>query len=303
MRLPQGGSAGLETIAQLCRLDPWQLSADLHCHSDDSDGTLSPETLAKQAQAAGVRLFALTDHDTIRGLAAARDAALAVGMAWVSGVEISVTWASRSVHVLGLGFDPANLQLAQALDGLRAGRLDRARQIDRELATAGLPGALDGALAQVKDPAQVSRTHFARWIASRHAYGGPREVFEHYLCRGKPGDVPHQWARLRDAVGWIRAAGGVAVLAHPARYRFDALLLDCLIREFQEAGGIAIEAVSGSHSRQEIVRWSSVARQHGMRASRGSDFHGPSEGHCALGQLPLVPDAVEPLWSHWGSTV
>lgn len=297
----QGGSAGLERIAALCRRDPWQLRADLHAHSDHSDGTLTPEALAARACAEGVELFALTDHDTVGGQWVAREAAHAAGLAWVSGVEISVTWAGRSVHVLGLGFDPSHPQLAAALQALRSGRVDRARQIDQQLAAAGLPGALEGALAQIRDPAQVSRTHFARWIAAQRGYCDTREVFAHYLCDGRPGDVPHAWARLRDAVAWIRGAGGFAVLAHPARYRFDGLLVDCLLREFREAGGVGIESVSGSHSRQEIRHWSAVARQHGLRASRGSDFHSPHEGHAAPGGLALVPDAVEPLWSHWGS--
>lgn len=301
MKPQRGGSAGLERIAAVCSRDPWQLQADLHTHSDHSDGTLAPEVLAEHASAAGVELFALTDHDAIHGQSIARDAALAAGMAWVSGVEISVTWAARTIHVLGFGFDLRNSQLGAALTSLRAGRLDRAKRIDQQLAQAGLPGALEGALTQVKDPAQVSRTHFARWIAAQRGYTDTREVFAHYLCNGRPGDVAHPWARLRDAVGWIRHAGGMAVLAHPARYRFDGLLLDGLLRDFTEAGGAGIESVSGSHSRQEIRHWSSVARQHRLRASRGSDFHGPHEGHAALGALCLVPDAVEPLWSHWGT--
>jgi predicted metal-dependent phosphoesterase TrpH len=279
--------------------DPWALNADLHCHSAVSDGTLSPEAVVARAHAQGVGLLALTDHDELGGQAAAMRAARALGLAYVPGIEISVSWAHETIHVLGLGIDPGNTALASGVAGVRAGREARAREMAAQLAAAGIDGAYEGALRHVRNPQLISRTHFARFLVEAGHCADLGEVFLRYLTEGRPGFVPHRWARLSDAVAWIRGAGGTAVLAHPGRYRLDELALWALIQEFREAGGSAIEVVCGSHTRDQYVRFARIAREFDLRASRGSDFHGPGESRVELGALPPLPDAVVPVWADW----
>jgi len=293
------GHCGLEAFEALLQDDPWRLRADLHSHSYYSDGLWSPAQLVEFAKAQGVELFALTDHDSLKGLEEARALASDFDLAWVSGVEISVSWAGQTVHIVGLAFDPENPELNAGLSSIRAQRLARARAIDRSLALAGLPGALDAALDQVKEPEQITRTHIARWIAQHCGYSDLREVFARYLTDGKPGGVPQRWVSLRSAIGWIRAAAGVAVLAHPARYRLNAMMQHCLLEEFREAGGLAIETACGAHGLREVQRFSRLAGQYGLRASAGSDFHAPNESRASLGSVALIADSVEPLWSKW----
>ncbi|NCX73068.1 MAG: PHP domain-containing protein [Betaproteobacteria bacterium] len=299
MRLHPRGHSGIKALGGLLRDDPWRVRADLHCHSHHSDGLWSPRQLVDSAKAQGVELFSLTDHDTLKGQSEARAAAQACGLAWISGVEISVTWAGQTIHVLGLACDPECEALLAGLAGIRAKRLARARAIDQSLVAAGLQGALEGALSQVREPEQISRTHFARWIAQHCGLSDMRDVFARYLCDGKPGDVPQRWVSLSEALGWIRSASGFAVIAHPARYRLSPLLQHCLVEEFCEAGGLALETASGSHAKREIDYFSRLASQYRLRASAGSDFHAPNESRTALGSVPLIADSVEPIWSKW----
>ncbi len=270
---------------------------DLHCHSVVSDGTLTPEDLAARAKAGGVDLWALTDHDEVGGQQRARAAAQAQGLACLTGVEISVTFADTTVHIVGLGFDPTNPELVQGLADTRDGRGPRAREMGAQLAQAGIPGAYEGALQYVGNPALVSRTHFARFLVDAGVCRDTQEVFRKYLVEGKPGFVPHRWARLGDAVRWITQAGGVAVVAHPARYRFNATLEYALFSEFKEHGGQGVEVVTGSHTPAEALRYAGVAREFGLLASRGSDFHSPTESHIDLGRLPPLPTDLTPVWS------
>lgn len=188
------------------------LNADLHCHSVVSDGTLTPEELAARAAANGVELWALTDHDEIGGLDEAASAARAAGLGFLSGVEVSVTFAKETVHIVGLGFDPEDAELRAGLARTRGGRLARARQMADGLAAVGLKGAFEGALRYVGNPELVSRTHFARWLVETGACSDTGAVFRRYLSDGKPGFVPHQWAGLGDAVRWITRSGGIAVI-------------------------------------------------------------------------------------------
>lgn len=271
-------------------------NADLHCHSVVSDGTLTPEALAARAHANGVDLWALTDHDEVGGQQRALAAAQALGMAYLSGVEISVTFAGTTVHIVGLGFDPSDPQLVQGLAATRGGRLERARDMAAQLAAAGIAGAYEGALRFVGNPELVSRTHFARFLVETGACRDTSEVFRKYLTEGKPGYVPHRWAALGDAVRWITQAGGVAVVAHPARYRFTANEEFALFSEFQQHGGRAVEVVTGSHSNAEAARYADMARELGLAASRGSDFHSPDESHTDLGTLPALPADLTPAW-------
>ena len=272
------------------------LNADLHCHSVVSDGTLTPEELAVRAHANGVELWALTDHDEIGGQQRAAAAAKAQGLAYLSGVEISVTFANETVHIVGLGFDPNNAALDAGLAQTRGGRGPRALEMARQLELAGIPGSYEGALRYVGNPALISRTHFARFLVETKVCRDMGEVFRKYLTEGKPGFAPHRWARLQDAVQWITGAGGAAVIAHPARYRFTANEEYALFSEFKTHGGQGVEVVTGSHTASEYLTYAGMAKEFGLAASRGSDFHSPKESRTDLGTLPLLPGTLTPVW-------
>jgi predicted metal-dependent phosphoesterase TrpH len=267
-----------------------------------SDGALAPAEVVRRAVAHGVQLFALTDHDEVGGLDEARDAATALGLVFVAGVEISVTWGGETIHVVGLRIDPACRALREGLARTRSGRDARAREMGDDLARVGIAHAYAGALKYVGNPAMVGRMHFARYIVERGVCRDVQEVFQRYLAEGKPGFVAHRWAKLDDALAWIRAAGGVAVLAHPGRYRLDDTALWALIAAFREAGGEGIEVVSGSHTRDQYQRFAQVAREFGLLASRGSDFHAPDESRVELGSLAPLPDSLVPVWRDWPET-
>jgi predicted metal-dependent phosphoesterase TrpH len=272
------------------------LNADLHCHSVVSDGTLTPEQLAARASANGVELWALTDHDEIGGQARALAAAKAHGMKYLTGVEISVTFAGETVHIVGLGFDADSPLIQDGLGATRGGRGQRAMEMAAGLAAAGIPGAYEGALRFVGNPALISRTHFARFLVESGVCSDTYEVFRRYLTEGKPGFVPHRWAALKDAVQWITQTGGVAVIAHPGRYKFTANEEYALFSEFKAHGGQAVEVVTGSHTVAEYVEYADVAREFGLAASRGSDFHSPDESHTDLGTLPYLSGNLTPVW-------
>jgi hypothetical protein len=272
------------------------LNADLHCHSVVSDGTLEPEVLAARAAANGVELWALTDHDEIGGQRRAAEAARAHGMKYLTGTEISVTFAHETVHIVGLGFDAEDPQMHRGLQQTRGGRGSRALDIAAGLAQAGIPNAYQGALKYVGNPDLISRTHFARFLVETGVCKDTGEVFRRFLTEGKPGYVPHRWANLKDAVRWITDAGGMAVIAHPARYRFTANEEYALFTEFKAHGGRAVEVVTGSHTAAEAARYAGTAREFGLAASRGSDFHSPDESHTDLGRLPPLPGELTPVW-------
>ena len=272
------------------------LNADLHCHSVVSDGTLTPEALAARAHANGVQLWALTDHDEISGQREAATAAQAQGLDYLTGVEISVTFANTTVHIVGLGFDFHDAPLADGLQETRGGRGARAQDMAQQLALAGIPGAYEGALRYAGNPELISRTHFARYLVEQGVCHDTSEVFRRFLTEGKPGFVPHRWARLGDAVRWIREAGGVAVIAHPARYDLTPTEEYALFSEFSQHGGQAVEVVTGSHTPAEYAIYADMAREFGLAASRGSDFHSPQESHTDLGQLPPLPTGLTPVW-------
>jgi hypothetical protein len=272
------------------------LNADLHCHSVVSDGTLEPEALAARAAANGVELWALTDHDEIGGQRRAAEAARAHGMKYLTGTEISVTFAHETVHIVGLGFDAEDPQMHRGLQQTRGGRGSRALEIAAGLAQAGIPNAYEGALKFVGNPDLISRTHFARYLVETGACKDTGDVFRRYLTEGKPGYVPHRWASLKDAVRWITDAGGMAVIAHPARYRFTANEEFALFTEFKAHGGRAVEVVTGSHTAAEATKYAGTAREFGLAASRGSDFHSPDESHTDLGRLPALPGELTPVW-------
>lgn len=272
------------------------LNADLHCHSIVSDGTLTPEALAQRAAANGVELWALTDHDEIGGQLRAAAAAKANGLRYLTGAEISVTFAGETVHIVGLGFDAEDPRMQQGLADTRDGRGPRALEMAAGLAKVGIHGAYEGALKFVGNPALISRTHFARFLVEAGHCKDTPEVFRKYLTEGKPGYVPHRWASLKDAVQWITQGGGIAVIAHPGRYKFTANEEYALFSEFKAHGGRGVEVVTGSHSPAEYVEYAAMARDFGLAASRGSDFHSPDESHTDLGALPFLPGDLTPVW-------
>jgi predicted metal-dependent phosphoesterase TrpH len=273
------------------------LAADLHSHSTISDGVLSPRELVQRASERAVELFALTDHDELAGLEEAAATAREVDLPFVTGVEVSVTWGSTTVHVVGLGIDPDDRKLLKALARVRSGRTERAQQMSAGLAAAGIEDAYEGALRYVRNPELISRTHFARYLVDTGICRDVRDVFKRYLVAGKPGYVPHEWAHLDEAVQWITAAGGVAVLAHPGRYRVGDLKLHELVREFKEAGGVALEVVTSNHSREQVRQFAALALEMELEASRGSDFHGPGEAeNVELGEVAPLPPGLTPVW-------
>lgn len=272
------------------------LNADLHCHSVISDGTLQPEALAARAKANGVELWALTDHDEIDGQKRALDAAMHVGLPYLTGTEISVTFAGLTVHIVGLGFDANSPVLQAGLESTRSGRDLRAREMGDGLAKVGIKGAYEGALRYVSNPSLIARTHFARYLVDTGVCSDTHEVFRKFLVEGRPGFVPHRWAALGDAVHWITAAGGMAVIAHPGRYKFTATEEYALFTEFMAHGGRGVEVITGSHNSADFVRYADMAIEFGLMASRGSDFHSPAESRIDLGSLPVLPGKLTPVW-------
>lgn len=279
------------------------LNADLHCHSNVSDGTLTPEAVAARASANGVELWALTDHDELGGQARAAAAAKAHGMRYLTGTEISVTFIDTTVHIVGLGFDPLNADLIEGLRQTRGGREQRAHDMADGLAKVGIKNAFEGAIKFVGNPDLISRTHFARFLVESGVCKDTNEVFRKFLTEGKPGFVPHRWASLRDAVRWITGAGGMAIIAHPARYKFTPNEEFALFTEFKALGGGGVEVVTGSHTAAEYLVYADMAREFGLAASRGSDFHSPNESHTELGTLPPLPGNLTPVWDALASRI
>ncbi len=274
------------------------LNIDLHCHSNVSDGMLSPAEVVARAAANGVHALALTDHDDVAGLDAARAAADKAGVALIPGVEISVSWGGQTVHIVGLRIDPAHPELAVGLAGIRVGRIERARRMGDDLARSGIAGAYEGAYDYAVNKQMVGRTHFARWLVAQGHASDMRSAFRRFLTRGNPGYVEHQWTTLESAVSWIRASGGMAVIAHPGRYAFTARELHLLLDDFRTLGGEGIEVITGSHHPSEYGKFADLARAFGLKASRGADFHAPGEG-IDIGRLPALPHYCQPVWLGW----
>ncbi len=271
---------------------------DLHSHSTVSDGSLTPSELVGHAAGLNVAVLALTDHDDVAGLDEARRAAEEAGIALVNGVEISVTWNNRTLHVVGLRIAPSFPALQQGLESIRAGRVGRAERIAAELAKHGIQGGLEGAY-EFANERIISRTHFARFLVSRGYAKDLRTVFKKFLVKGKPGHVSHRWAELGEAIDWIRGSGGIPVLAHPGRYDMGRTTLENLLAEFKEAGGLAIEVISGSHSPDMNRQFAEVAVRHGLLASRGSDYHSPEQAYLSMDRLPELPPQCTPVWHDW----
>jgi 3',5'-nucleoside bisphosphate phosphatase len=273
------------------------LNIDLHTHSSFSDGLLDPTQLVRVAAQNGVRALALTDHDTLDGLDQARRAAAECDVEFVPGVEISVTWNSQTVHVVGVGIDPGDTVLCTGLNGVRAGRSARAERMAASLAQHGIHGSLEGTIKFTANPAMIGRTHFARYLVEQGHAKDVKSVFKKYLVRGKPGFVAHQWASLRQALAWIQASGGVAVLAHPGRYDIGPNAMKRLLAEFKQEGGSAVEVVTSNHTPEHVARFARYAQEFGLHASRGSDYHGDEGERVKPGRIADLPHGLTPVWT------
>lgn len=269
---------------------------DLHCHSTVSDGTRSPAWLARRAYEQGVDLWALTDHDEVAGIAEAAQEAHRLGIPFLAGAEISVTWQGKTIHIVALGVDETDTALVENLRRNRAGRVDRAQAMARKLAALGISGAWEGALRYVSNMELISRAHVARYLVDAGVCRTVSEVFSRYLGEGMPAFVPHRWASLQEVLAWIHDAGGLAVVAHPARYDFSPAQEQAFFDAFADLGGQAVEVVTSAHSAQDMLHYSQLARQRGLYASCGSDFHSPEESRCNLGELPALPAGLVPVW-------
>jgi predicted metal-dependent phosphoesterase TrpH len=272
------------------------LNCDLHCHSTASDGLLPADEVVRRAAANGVDRLALTDHDDLGGLLAARAAADEVGMLFTNGVEISIEWEGLQIHILGLAFNVDDAQLNTGLATIRSGRLDRAQRMSADLEKIGVCNTFAGAMHFAKNPSLISRAHFARYLVASGVCKDVRSVFESYLVPGRPGYVDHRWATLADSIGWVCGAGGIAAVAHPGRYKLSNRDMRRFLAEFKDLGGQAIEVMSGSHSQENVGTFARLANEYGFLASRGSDFHGPGESYVDLGKLPPLPDGLKPVW-------
>lgn len=272
------------------------LNIDLHSHSICSDGVLTPQELVKRAALNGATALALTDHDMVKGIAEAKAAAEKAGIRFVPGVEISISWGGRSVHIVGLGVDETNETFVKNLDANRSGRVERAIEIGRKLALCGIPDAYEAVIKTVPNPVVISRKHFSRYLVDAKICSNATEAFEQYLKKGRPAYVFHEWTTLEKAVGWIHSAGGIAVIAHPGRYEISETSLLSLFDEFKQLGGAAIEVVTGSHSKDLYPYFADLAKRFDFLASAGSDFHAPDENYLDVGKLPDLPDGLTPVW-------
>lgn len=273
---------------------------DLHCHSNLSDGVLSPAALVSRAAANGTQLLSLTDHDCIDGLDEARHKAEVLNLFFLNGIEISVSWRNNvTIHIVGLDIDPSYTPLIQGIIATRSGRLERLERMHHELSKAGIHGVYEGALSHANNPLLVGRAHVARYLVQIGLFKNMHAVFNYYLVPGKPGYVPYRWATLTQAISWIRGAGGIAVLAHPGRYRLTPALMKSLLEDFSAAGGIALEAGSASHSLDEMMHYVNYAKSFGFEVSAGSDFHSPSEDAVEVGFSPLLPSSCTCVAQRW----
>ncbi len=271
---------------------------DLHSHSTVSDGLLTPSALVRHALAQGVGVLALTDHDDVAGLDEAAQVAVELGIELIHGVEISVTWNRRTLHIVGLKIDKGCKPLVEGLAEIRQGRHIRAEAMAESLSRVGIADSLQGSY-RYAGQGIIGRTHFARFLVEKGYAKDIRSVFKKYLVKGKPGYCEHRWADLADAIGWINQSGGIAVLAHPGRYDLGRTNMLKLLNEFREMGGKAIEVVTGSHSVDQYQHFAKLSHQFDLLASKGSDYHGTGHTYIEMGRLPDLPALCTPVWHDW----
>ena len=268
---------------------------DLHVHSTASDGRLAPAAVIERAAGRGVELMSLTDHDTLAGIAEAQSAAQRHGLRCLAGIELSARWARGVVHIVGLGVDPANARLTAGVAAQQAERCRRAERIGTRLQRAGFADIVERVNALV-GAGVPGRAHFARALVAAGAAADMQAAFDRYLQRGRPGYVAVDWAGIEAVVAWIHAAGGVAVFAHPLRYRLSRGALRAAIEAFVAAGGGAIEVSNGAGGRDDLLAAAALARRFGLRASMGSDFHDPDFRWIEIGRLAPLPADLAPVW-------
>ena len=274
---------------------------DLHSHSNISDGLYSPTELVQYAASNGVTTLALTDHDDVGGLAEARQAAAQHGIHFVNGVEISVTWKKRTLHIVGLHINPLDTLLVNSLASVKQGRVERAKKMALGLEKVGIHGSFEAA-STYANQSILTRMHFARFLAEHQYAKDAKSVFKKYLVKGKPGYVEHEWMSLEAALNLIIGSGGMAVLAHPGRYDLRRTNMLVLLEEFRALGGVAIEVVTGSHTPAQYVEYAKYAQLFGLKASQGSDYHGKGVSFMEMGRLPALPDNCVPIWHDWSIT-
>ena len=271
---------------------------DLHCHSNVSDGLLSPAELIALAAENNVQAIALTDHDDIAGLKEAEIEADRLNIIFINGVEISVTWNKRTLHIVGLNFDKENKQLFKGLKKIRDGRLDRAQLMASGLGMTGIPGALNGAKSYAKN-STIGRIHFAQFLVAQGYAKNIGAVFKKFLTPGKPGYVEHEWISLEESIQLINDAGGDAIIAHPGRYDMGGKLYPKLFQEFKDLGGAGVEVMSGSQDPSQTNYFLKLANNFDLLSSCGSDFHGKGISHRALGNIRELPNEAIPIWTKW----
>ena len=272
------------------------LRYDLHCHSTASDGALSPRDLVSRAFEQGVNVLALTDHDTVDGLGEARLQAQQLGIRLINGIELSCTHLNQCLHIVGLNIDPDHPGLREGLSKQQALRDERAKRIADKLAKKGIPGVYEAVLANA-GKGEITRTHFAEYLLRQAYVNSMQEAFDRYLNKGQPAYVSTTWASLEEVVSWIVNAGGIAVLAHPLRYKLSNKWINRALAVFKEAGGQGIEVVNGRGSLEEVRLAQQFAERHQLVASTGSDFHAPDTPYLELGRLVELPATLIPVWS------
>lgn len=272
------------------------LNVDLHCHSNQSDGVLTPAELAARAATNGVNVWALTDHDEISGLVKAQQTAINLGMQFINGVEISASYCDKTIHVVGLNFDSQNIDLLAGLSLTRERRAARALQIAARLTELGIENSWSGAMAFVDNPRLIGRVHFAKYLLANGHCKNLQDAFDRYLGENKKAFVPMQWLSLEQTVNLILHAGGKAVLAHPGRYKYTRQQFTHLFDKFKDIGGQAIEVITGNHNLDEANKFARLAYKYNFEASRGSDFHAPGIGRIDLGNMPDLPANLKPVW-------
>ena len=278
-------------------MEPANLIADLHCHSTASDGTLPPAEVVARAAGNEVDILALTDHDTTAGLDEAYRCAEENNIRLIAGIELSATWQGKLLHIVGLDIDPEHPPLKRGIQVLKDLREERAIEMGRRLAKAGYHNTYENARRLAGD-GNVTRTHFARHLIEAGVAKDFTDVFQRFLVPNKPGYYRVDWSTMEDAVTWITGAGGIAVVAHPLRYKLTASWLNRVLTAFKEAGGEGIEVICGRNTPDDNAGSALFARKHGLLASQGSDFHEPGKW-VELGRLARLPDNLEPVWRRW----
>ena len=272
------------------------LSIDFHMHSTASDGVLSPTTLVELCHENNVQVMALTDHDTTEGLAEAKSVAESKGITFINGVELSATWNKKVLHIIGLNIDPENPELINALEDLKQQRLNRAERIAKKLNGIGISGSLEGA-KKFSSGGLITRPHFAQFLVDQGHATDPQDAFKRYLGDNKKAYVSTEWPEMEKVVETIKYAGGIAVLAHPLRYKMTASWLRRLLTSFKEVGGQGMEVVCGYYTSTEIETSIGYALKFELMGSVGSDFHGHSQYSNIPGKIPPLSESIIPIWS------